>query len=184
VPLMEDLDDLRQLCRLLTELGVSFDPSEDWGNLLGQLFDAVAEEHLLQPTFIYDYPVELSPLSKRKDADPRLVERFELFIGGFEVANAYSELNDPEEQAARFREQSRRRDKGDEEAHEMDWDYVRALQHGLPPTAGEGIGIDRLTMILTDNSNIREVILFPQLRPQSDPAEEAEVEPVQGAPEE
>ena len=184
VPQMEDLDDRQRLGQLLSELEVSFDPGEDWGNLLGQLFDAVAEEHLQQPTFIYDYPVELSPLSKRKDADPRLVERFELFIGGFEVANAYSELNDPEEQAARFREQSGRRDKGDEEAHEMDWDYVRALQHGLPPTGGEGIGIDRLTMILTNSPNIREVILFPQLRPLSDPAEGAEAESVQVTSEE
>ena len=184
IPRMEDLAEQGRLCELLAELGVPFDPAENWGNLMGQLFDAVAEEHLMQPTFIYDYPVELSPLSKRKDADPRLVERFELFIGGFEVANAYSELNDPEEQAARFQEQLERREKGDEEAHEMDWDYVRALRHGLPPTAGEGIGVDRLTMILTNSSNIREVILFPQLRPLADQDGEPEVEALEVAPEE
>ena len=129
------------------------------------LFEAVAEEHLIQPTFIYDFPAQLSPLSKRKSDDPRFTERFELFAGGLELANAYSELNDPEEQRQRFREQLKDREQGNDEAHEMDEDYVRALEYGMPPVAGEGIGIDRLAMLLTNSTSIREVILFPHLRP-------------------
>ena len=115
-------------------------------------------------TIIYDYPLELSPLSKTKTEDPSLVERFELYIGGMEIANAYSELNDPEEQKRRFEAQAEQREKGDEEAHQMDEDYVRALRYGMPPTAGEGIGIDRLAMLFTDSVSIRDVILFPLLR--------------------
>ena len=124
------------------------------------------EKHLIQPTFIYDFPAELSPLSKTRDEDPRFAERFELFIGGFEIANAYSELNDPEEQQRRFETQVQARVGGDSEAHEMDEDYLKALRYGMPPAAGEGIGIDRLTMVLTDSDSIREVILFPHLRPE------------------
>ncbi|GAB4109653.1 MAG: lysine--tRNA ligase [Acidobacteriota bacterium] len=164
-PSESDLDTREGLTALLARAGVEPAGDESWGKLLGLLFEAVVEEHLVQPTFIYDFPVELSPLSKRKDADPRFVERFELFVGGLELANAYSELNDPEEQKARFLEQLQQREQGDQEAHAMDHDYVRALRYGMPPTAGEGIGIDRLTMVLTNSPSIREVILFPHLRP-------------------
>ena len=135
------------------------------GKLLAELFESVAEEHLIHPTFITDFPVEVSPLSKQRRDDPRYVERFELYIGGMEIANAFSELNDPDEQARRFAQQLSERERGDEEAHQVDEDYVRALEYGLPPTAGEGVGIDRLTMILTDSPTIRDVILFPLMRP-------------------
>ncbi len=176
VPSVEDLNDRAKLLALCKRVGGEFREGDPWGTLLGALFEAVAEEKLVQPTFIYDFPVELSPLSKRKDEDPRFVERFELFIGGFEVANAYSELNDPREQRERFEQQLQARERGDEEAHLMDEDYVRALSYGMPPTAGEGIGIDRLAMILTNSRSIREVILFPQLRPEEGrPAEEISV---------
>jgi len=135
------------------------------GELTGELFEAVAEAHLQQPTFIYDFPVEISPLAKRRADDPSLTERFELFISGMEIANGFSELNDPADQERRFRAQV---EKGGQEApKEVDIDYIRALTHGLPPTAGEGIGIDRLVMLLTDSHAIREVILFPLLRAES-----------------
>ena len=126
------------------------------------------EPHLIQPTLIYDYPVEASPLSKQKPDDPDWVERFEIYAGGMEIANAYSELNDPREQLRRFQSQSVVREAGAEETHAMDEDYIRALCYGMPPTAGEGIGIDRLAMLLTDSPSIRDVILFPLLRPESD----------------
>jgi lysyl-tRNA synthetase class 2 len=145
------------------------------GLLTGLLFEAVAEEKLVEPTIIYDFPAALSPLSKCRDDDPSLVERFEIFAGGLELTNGYSELNDPDEQERRFREQIERG--GDEVPKELDLDYIRALCHGLPPTAGEGIGIDRLIMLLTDSHSIREVILFPLLRPAargSAPAEQPE----------
>ena len=135
------------------------------GLAAAHLFEAVVERRLVQPTLIYDFPVEVSPLAKTRDDDPTLAERFEVFAGGLELGNAFSELNDPLEQHQRFLEQLRRRERGEEEAHAMDEDYVRALAHGLPPTAGEGIGIDRLTMLLTNSRSIREVILFPLLRP-------------------
>ncbi|MFQ5738602.1 MAG: lysine--tRNA ligase [Acidobacteriota bacterium] len=166
-PSEEELCDENRLRQLLRRLDAEAGEGEAWGKLLALLFEVVAEEHLIQPTFIYDYPAEVSPLSKRKDEDPRFVERFELYIGGLEIANAYSELNDPEEQQQRFEEQLRERDRGELEAHVMDEDYLRALRYGMPPTAGEGVGIDRLTMILTNSRSIREVILFPQLRPES-----------------
>lgn len=130
------------------------------------IFEAIAEKHLLQPTIIYDFPLAVSPLSKQKPDEPDWVERFEFYIGGFELGNAFSELNDPEEQRRRFEQQIAQREHGDEEAHQMDEDYVRALSYGLPPTGGEGIGIDRLTMILTGARSIRDVILFPLLRAQ------------------
>jgi len=135
------------------------------GKLLAELFESIAEEHLVNPTFITDFPVEVSPLSKQRRDDPRYVERFELYIGGMEIANAFSELNDPDEQARRFAQQLAERQRGDEEAHQIDEYYVRALEYGMPPTAGEGVGIDRLTMILTDSPSIRDVILFPLMRP-------------------
>jgi lysyl-tRNA synthetase class 2 len=136
------------------------------GELLALGFELVAEEHLIQPTFIVDYPLEVSPLSKQKADNPNFVERFELYIGGMEIANAFSELNDPEEQRNRFQYQQNLREKGDLTAHAIDEDYIRALSYGMPPTGGEGIGIDRLTMLLTDSRSIRDVILFPLLRPE------------------
>jgi lysyl-tRNA synthetase class 2 len=151
---------------LLKNLHAEFDPKMPLGNLMGILFEAVAEEHLIQPTLIYDYPVELSPLSKQKESDRSLVERFELYIGGMEIANGYSELNDPFDQRGRFLAQLEARERGDDEAHQMDDDYIRALSYGMPPTAGEGIGVDRLTMVLTNSTSIRDVILFPHLRPE------------------
>jgi lysyl-tRNA synthetase class 2 len=131
------------------------------------LFDTFVEPKLIQPTFVIDYPLELSPLSQKKDDDPSLVERFELFVGGKEIANAYTELNDPIDQKQRFEEQVAERQAGDDEAHWMDLDFIRALEIGMPPTAGEGIGIDRLTMLLTNSQSIRDVILFPQLKKES-----------------
>ena len=136
------------------------------GDLLALFFELVAEEHLIQPTFILDYPLEVSPLSKQKPDNPNFVERFELYIGGMEIANAFSELNDPDEQRNRFQYQQHLREKGDLTAHAIDEDYIRALSYGMPPTGGEGIGIDRLAMLLTDSRSIRDVILFPLLRPE------------------
>jgi len=152
-----------------------YDPAEPVGKTIAALFEAVVEEHLIQPTILYDFPLAISPLSKNKRDEPEnWVERFEVFIGGLEIGNAFSELNDPEEQRRRFEQQLQERARGDEEAHAMDEDYIRALSYGLPPTGGEGIGIVRLTMLLTDSRSIRDVILFPQLRPQAEaePTEE------------
>src|SRR4030095_15537022 len=136
---------------LLKKFHAEYDPKMPVGNLLGSLFEAVAEHILIAPTLIDDDPVELSPLSKQKASDKSLVERFELYIGGMEIANGYSELNDPIDQRNRFLAQLEARERGDEEAHQMDEDYIRALSYGMPPTAGEGIGIDRLTMVLTNS---------------------------------
>lgn len=139
-----------------------------FGDALVHAFEAKVEPTLFQPTIIYDYPVEVSPLSKRSEDDPRFVERFEIYAAGMEIGNAYTELNDPAEQCGRFLMQLDRKAAGDEEAHQMDEDYLRAMSYGMPPTGGEGIGIDRLTMILTDCKSIRDVILFPLLRPEGD----------------
>jgi lysyl-tRNA synthetase class 2 len=146
---------------------MAFDPKDPAGKTIAALFEHVAEEHLIQPTILYDFPVAISPLSKNKRDEPDWVERFELFVGGLEIGNAFSELNDPEEQRRRFEGQLQEKERGDEEAHAMDEDYIRALSYGLPPTGGEGIGIDRLTMLLTGAKSIRDVILFPLLRPQA-----------------
>ena len=139
--------------------------SPGYGHLLMALFDRLVEPKLIQPTFIHDYPIEVSPFAKLSAADPRFTERFELFIGGMEIANAFTELNDPDAQADRFRQQLRAREGGDDEAHRFDRDYVEALQYGMPPAGGLGLGIDRLVMLLTDAQSIRDVILFPLLRP-------------------
>jgi len=155
---------------------IPHDPTAPTGKTIAEVFEFVVEPHLIQPTFIYDFPLAISPLSKNKregfspDARERVenadwVERFEIFVGGLEIGNAFSELNDPEEQRRRFEQQLGERARGDEEAHQMDEDYIRALSYGLPPAAGEGVGIDRLTMLLTDSRSIRDVILFPLLRP-------------------
>jgi lysyl-tRNA synthetase, class II len=159
--------------------GVNSDPGAPLATLWKDAFEALVEPILVAPTFVIDFPVELSPLSKRKASDPRLVDRFELFIGQRELANAYSELNDPIDQRARFLEQAAARADGDDEAHWLDEDYVRALEYGLPPTAGEGIGIDRLVMLFANQPSIREVILFPHLRPERGrPAEDDGAEDV------
>ncbi len=165
-PSEEDFLSIEKLRALAASIDAHYELTDGPGKLLATLFETVAEDKLIQPTIIFDYPAEVSPLSKTKADDPATVERFELYIAGMEIANAYSELNDPAEQKARFEEQLQARNRGDEEAHDMDADYVRALSYGMPPTAGEGIGIDRLTMVLTDSPSIRDVILFPLLRPE------------------
>ena len=150
---------------LAERLQIPVMPGAGAGKITADIFEALCEEELFQPTFVYDFPTEVSPLSKQKAADPDTVERFELYAGGFEVANAFSELNDPAEQRRRFEEQLKSRAGGDEEAHAMDEDYIRALEFGMPPAGGEGVGIDRLVMLLTGSPSIRDVILFPLMRP-------------------
>ena len=160
-----DLRDRDRAAALAGRLGVPIEPTMGAGKIAAEIFEGLCEEELVQPTFVYDFPTDVSPLSKQKAGDPDTVERFELYIGGFEVANAFSELNDPAEQRRRFEAQLASRAGGDDEAHAMDEDYIRALEYGLPPTGGEGIGIDRLVMLLTNSPSIRDVILFPLMRP-------------------
>lgn len=162
---IDALDDaaLAQACR---EHGVEVDSSMGRGKLIDELFGATCEEHLVQPTFIMDYPLEMSPLCKRHRDNPQLTERFELYVNGSELCNAYSELNDPVDQLARFEEQMRLAEKGDDEAMIIDHDYVRAMEYGMPPCAGMGIGIDRLAMLVLDKPSVQDVILFPQMRPE------------------
>jgi lysyl-tRNA synthetase, class II len=165
------VDELRSRDKALAlarELHVEVTAGMGAGKLAAAIFEHLCEEDLVQPTFVYDFPTEVSPLSKQKPEDPDTVERFELYIGGFEVANAFSELNDPVEQRRRFEQQIASRQAGDEEAHVMDEDYIRALEYGMPPAGGEGVGIDRLVMLLTNSPSIRDVILFPLMRPRSD----------------
>jgi lysyl-tRNA synthetase, class II len=145
---------------------MAYDPNEPAGKTIANLFEAVAEDHLLQPTIVYEFPVAVSPLSKKKADEPDWVERFEIFAGQMEISNGFSELNDPEDQRHRFEEQLKERARGDEEAHQMDEDYIRALSYGMPPAGGVGVGVDRLAMLLTDSRTIRDVILFPLLRPE------------------
>jgi lysyl-tRNA synthetase class 2 len=155
--------------------------AEGGPGLWQELFERLVEPTLVRPTFVIDFPAALSPLARRKRDNPRLVDRFELFIGRREIANAYTELNDPDEQLERFREQALARARGDDEAHWLDEDYVRALEYGMPPAAGEGIGIDRLVMLFADQPSIREVILFPHLRPEAGrPADEPDAGPGPG----
>jgi lysyl-tRNA synthetase, class II len=158
------LDDKEELLAFAAEKGIKITKTGRMGKVITKLFDALVEPQLIQPTFITGYPVEVSPLSRRNDAAPDYTERFELFIAGREIANGFSELNDPEDQRGRFQQQVEEREAGDDEAHLMDGDYIEALEYGMPPTAGEGIGIDRLVMLLTDAASIREVILFPHLK--------------------
>ncbi len=163
--------DLRQpepAAALANRLGIDIHPQWGAGKIATEIFERLNQDALIQPTFVFDFPTEVSPLSKQKPDDPDTVERFELYIGGFEVANAFSELNDPAEQRRRFEAQIADRAAGDQEAHAMDEDYIRALEYGLPPTAGEGVGIDRLVMLLTNSPSIRDVILFPLMRARSD----------------
>jgi lysyl-tRNA synthetase class 2 len=160
-----DLRSRDTVAALAARLGVEVKPGEGAGTMTIGLFESLCEASLIQPTFVHDFPTEVSPLSKQRADDPDTVERFELYIGGFEVANAFSELNDPVEQRRRFEQQLARRRHGDQDAHEMDEDYIRALEYGLPPAAGEGVGIDRLVMLLTNSHSIRDVILFPQMKP-------------------
>lgn len=160
----ELLNHRESLVAVMTVENIAFRPEDSVGGLQLSLFDATTEHLLFEPTFIIDYPAEVSPLARRNDINPAITDRFELYIAGREIANGFSELNDPEDQAARFLEQANAKEAGDSEAMHYDADYIRALEHGLPPTAGEGIGIDRLVMLLTDSPSIRDVILFPQLR--------------------
>jgi lysyl-tRNA synthetase class 2 len=177
-PRLEDLAEPRAVFRWIEAYNAGVSPSGHGsepisltsevapGLALQELFEHVAERHLIQPTFILDFPLDVSPLAKQKPEDPNFVERFELFVGGMEIANAFSELNDPAEQRDRFEYQQLLREKGDLTAHVIDEDYIRALSYGMPPAGGEGIGIDRLAMLLTDSRSIRDVILFPLLRPE------------------
>ena len=158
------LDNKEKLTAFASEKGIKLTKTKRIGKIITKLFDVLVEPHLIQPTFITEYPVEVSPLSRRSDKDPALTERFELFIAGREIANGFSELNDPEDQKGRFLQQVEDRTAGDKEAHFMDEDYIEALEYGMPPTAGEGIGIDRLVMLFTDAASIREVIFFPHMK--------------------
>jgi lysyl-tRNA synthetase class 2 len=161
----DDRRDRATAAETARQLDLVVEPGHGAGRIATTIFEALWERDLVQPTFVYDFPTEVSPLSKQRPDDPETVERFELYAGGFEIANGFSELNDPVEQRRRFEDQLKERAAGDAEAHQMDEDYIRALEYGLPPTGGEGIGIDRLVMLLTNSPSIRDVILFPLMRP-------------------
>ena len=164
-----DLDRDDRVREHAESLGIAIEPHHKRGKLWQEIFEKTAEDTLRQPTFITAHPMEVSPLSRANDANPFLTDRFELFIAGREIANGFSELNDPEDQAARFRRQVETRDAGDDEAMWFDDDYIRALEYGLPPTGGQGLGIDRLVMLLTDSASIRDVLLFPYMRRERSP---------------
>ncbi|MCA6222353.1 lysine--tRNA ligase [Photorhabdus antumapuensis] len=161
-----DLDDMDKAVAIAESLGIEVEKGWGLGRIQCEIFEETAESHLIQPTFITEYPAEVSPLARRNDENPFITDRFEFFIGGREIGNGFSELNDAEDQAERFAEQVRQKDEGDDEAMFYDEDYITALEHGMPPTAGLGIGIDRMIMLLTDSHTIRDVILFPAMRPQ------------------
>jgi len=162
-------EDLREVCQ---QLGIHADKTMGKGKLVDEIFSEKCEHHFVQPTFIIDYPVEMSPLTKKHRSKPGLVERFELIVNGKEIANAYTELNDPLEQRERFEEQSKLMERGDDEAMFIDQDFLRALEYGMPPTSGIGFGIDRLVMLLTNQPSIQDVLLFPQMRPEKKFAQE------------
>jgi lysyl-tRNA synthetase class 2 len=162
----QQIRDRAYLAKCARNLGIKVEENHGSGKLQIEIFDKTAESNLRQPTFITRYPTEVSPLSRKNDVDPFVADRFELFIGGREIANGFSELNDPEDQEERFRAQAENRTAGDEEALIFDADYIRALEYGLPPTAGLGLGIDRLVMLLTNSPSIRDVLLFPHMRPE------------------
>jgi len=174
------LDDRKAALREAEKRGILFEDREPLGKILMGIFDEVVEGKLVQPTFVTHYPLEVSPLSRKNSRDPGIVDRFELYIHGREIANAFSELNDPADQKNRFLMQLEQREAGDEEAHGMDEDYIMALEYGMPPTAGEGIGIDRLVMLLTDSPSIRDVILFPHMRRRETGEAKTEGENVRG----
>ena len=163
---MADLDNFDAAKALAESIGITVEKSWGLGRIVTEIFDEVAEAHLIQPTFITEYPAEVSPLARRNDVNPEITDRFEFFIGGREIGNGFSELNDAEDQAERFQEQVNSKAAGDDEAMFYDEDYVTALEYGLPPTAGLGIGIDRMIMLFTNSHTIRDVILFPAMRPQ------------------
>ncbi|WP_426118554.1 amino acid--tRNA ligase-related protein, partial [Shigella boydii] len=163
---MADLDNFDAAKALAESIGITVEKSWGLGRIVTEIFDEVAEAHLIQPTFITEYPAEVSPLARRNDVNPEITDRFEFFIGGREIGNGFSELNDAEDQAERFQEQVNAKAAGDDEAMFYDEDYVTALEYGLPPTAGLGIGIDRMIMLFTNSHTIRDVILFPAMRPQ------------------
>jgi lysyl-tRNA synthetase class 2 len=171
------------LAEAMAARGIEVDPRASRGKLIDDLISKFVEPNLIQPTFVYDYPRDISPLAKARPDDPETVERFEGFIGGMEICNAFTELNDPLDQEQRFLEQGRAREAGDEEAHPLDEDYLDAMRYGMPPNGGLGLGIDRLTMLFTDRRSIREVILFPHLRPRERRLDEAELEELTAAPE-
>jgi len=162
-----DCRDREALAAHCARLRIPVKKTDGWGKLLLSIFEETVEAGLTQPTFITHYPVEVSPLARESDTEPGITDRFELFVGGKELANGFSELNDPEDQAARFRAQVEAKDSGDDEAMHYDADYIRALEVGLPPTGGLGVGIDRLVMLLTDSDSIRDVLLFPYMRPEA-----------------
>jgi lysyl-tRNA synthetase class 2 len=162
------LNDRAALVAKLDQLGITYRAADGIGGLQLTLFENTVEDKLTQPTFIIDYPTEVSPLARASDSNPEITERFELYIAGREIANGFSELNDPDDQRERFERQAQQKEAGDVEAMHFDADYIRALEHGMPPASGAGIGVDRLVMLLTDSPSIRDVILFPLLRPEQE----------------